>query len=428
MRRNKPIILMNITIIIISLIFCTGALTWCDMLSGSASYEEVSGQRSTEEDETGKIKQEIAEEDKPEIVINPEDINITFAPENPYLGKEFEIYIDIENPEIEIADLNYDVYIGDELIGNYNASPITVTAPDEEKDLGLVFYPPIKSGGEIKLKPHIAWCLNYTLDPIPTESGSIVEGVGVYNDGYIFIGDSDCNNPVIGFASFDIGKLVGAIINDANLNLKIKEEIGNIDENQLNSNIHCRSNPFTGSLFLSPTTLGEHGDMNIIGGSFSSNDTIEIGVFEGMQDHFQESSDRLVFIMASDYQLSNNNNSMDGYLIDVELEIDYIIPEETPSEPTPSESDDIGGIGTLLTLDEYGRILVLEAFPGSSALEAGIQEGDWIIAIDGLSVENIDIDTVAEKIMGPVGSYVAISIYRNEIVLYYLCKRQPLPE
>ena len=124
---------------------------------------------------------------------------------------------------------------------------------------------------------------------------------------------------------------------------------------------------------------------------------------------------------------SDNDDAADGYLIDAELKIDYSMSEGADKK-TQEESNEIGGMGALLTQDEYGRILVLEPFPDSSALKAGMEKGDWIIAVDGVSIENMDIDSVVDKIMGPVGSKVAISVYRNDQILLSVCTRQPLPE
>ena len=377
-------------------------------------------------------------EQQPDQKIDINDINITIVPENPYLGKEFEIYVDIENPEIKIADLNYDVYIGDELIGNFNSSPIKVTAPDQEEDLELVFYPSIYFG-ESKLTPHLAWMYSETYNPIPSESGSIVDGVGVYNDGYITIGDSDCNNIVIGFVSFDIGQLIDTTIKNATLNLKPKDEFGDFRYHGSFEEI-----PFDFE-WLSPddpdnyTITPEDLDSSLSSRSiphYSLTDDSNInnsGVIvsgEELKNAIQESLDkqlnRLIFTIGVESLTSDNNNSMDGYLFDVKLEVEYTMPEETLSEPAQEESKETGGIGVLLTQDEYSRILVLKPLPDYYSENAELLPGDWIIAVDGTSTENMDIDTVAENIMGPIGSKVSISVYRNDLIQLIIRTRRPL--
>jgi hypothetical protein len=378
-------------------------------------------------------------EQEPVQKIDIKDINITIVPENPYIGKEFEIHIDIDNPEIKIADLTYDVYIGDKFIGNYNSSPIKVTAPDKEEDLELVFYPPMYFGDEIKLKPHIAWLYSETLDPIPNESGSIVDGVGVYNDGYIAIGDSDCNNIVIGFVSFNIGQLIDTTIENATLILKPKSEFG--DFRYYGS---FKEMPFD-FIWLSPDDPENYtitpGDLDsslssrpiphysLTNDSNINNSGVTISGKElknALQRSLNKQLDRIIFTVGVESLNSNNNNVMDGYLFDVELEVEYTMSEKTFSEPAKELSEEIGGIGVLLTQDEYGRIVILEPLRDSSTENAELLPGDWIIAVDGVSTENMDIDTVANKIMGPVDSKVAISVYRNDLIQLIVRTRRPL--
>jgi carboxyl-terminal processing protease len=71
-----------------------------------------------------------------------------------------------------------------------------------------------------------------------------------------------------------------------------------------------------------------------------------------------------------------------------------------------------GGTGMLL-LDQPGTFVsVQRVFPNTPAAQAGVQEGDRIIAIDGVSVQGWKIDQVSEKLRGTPGSQVFVTYSR----------------
>lgn len=69
------------------------------------------------------------------------------------------------------------------------------------------------------------------------------------------------------------------------------------------------------------------------------------------------------------------------------------------------------GIG--LWLDSpRGRLTVVSAMNGSSAAAAGLRAGDEIVAIDGLATERLRQDQAIERIRGPVGTEVRLTVAR----------------
>ncbi len=71
-----------------------------------------------------------------------------------------------------------------------------------------------------------------------------------------------------------------------------------------------------------------------------------------------------------------------------------------------------GGIGVKPARNQSGE-LILFPFPGSPASRAGIQEGDILIAVEGLEITpSIDIDTILASIRGPKGEKVVLEILR----------------
>ena len=87
---------------------------------------------------------------------------------------------------------------------------------------------------------------------------------------------------------------------------------------------------------------------------------------------------------------------------------------------TPKESENFnrttngryGGTGMLLEEQKGVGVLVSRVFPHTPAEEAGVQEGDRIIAIDGVSTQNWEIAKISEKLRGTPGSQVAVTYSR----------------
>ena len=71
-----------------------------------------------------------------------------------------------------------------------------------------------------------------------------------------------------------------------------------------------------------------------------------------------------------------------------------------------------GGIGVRLSRDSDGN-LVLFPFPDSPAEKAGVVEGDWLIAVNDLTVSSdTPLETVQAALRGPVGEWVEIEVTR----------------
>lgn len=71
-----------------------------------------------------------------------------------------------------------------------------------------------------------------------------------------------------------------------------------------------------------------------------------------------------------------------------------------------------GGTGMLLEEQKGIGVVVSRVFPHTPAEEAGVQEGDRITAIDGVSVQDWEIGKVSDKLRGTPGSQVAVTYAR----------------
>lgn len=78
-------------------------------------------------------------------------------------------------------------------------------------------------------------------------------------------------------------------------------------------------------------------------------------------------------------------------------------------------SGELTGVGIQISQDEEtNEILVVSPIEDTPAFEAGIRSQDVIIAIDGESTEGMDLSDAVNKIRGPVGSTVVLTVRRGE--------------
>ncbi len=71
-----------------------------------------------------------------------------------------------------------------------------------------------------------------------------------------------------------------------------------------------------------------------------------------------------------------------------------------------------GGIGAELGTSASGTIVVISPLAGTPAAKAGLKPEDQIVAVNGSSTANMNVDEVVNIVRGPVGSTVTLSILR----------------
>jgi len=70
-----------------------------------------------------------------------------------------------------------------------------------------------------------------------------------------------------------------------------------------------------------------------------------------------------------------------------------------------------GGIGIEVTM-EGGLVKVVTPMDGTPAAKAGIRAGDYIAAIDGTAVEGMKLEEASDKMRGPAGTPITLSVIR----------------
>lgn len=88
----------------------------------------------------------------------------------------------------------------------------------------------------------------------------------------------------------------------------------------------------------------------------------------------------------------------------------YIPPDEMESFRGSVENE-FGGIGIQVAV-EQGRLTVISPLVGTPAYRAGIQAGDWVTEIAGLSTRDMTLDDAVKKMKGQLGSEVHVTIMR----------------
>ncbi len=102
----------------------------------------------------------------------------------------------------------------------------------------------------------------------------------------------------------------------------------------------------------------------------------------------------------------------------------FLTPEEVESN-RQGLSGKYVGIGVQLENREE-EVVVSAPIDGSPADEAGVKTGDVIVAVNGEGVEGEDVSQIAEKVRGPEGSPVELTVRRGEEDRSFELKREEL--
>jgi hypothetical protein len=84
-----------------------------------------------------------------------------------------------------------------------------------------------------------------------------------------------------------------------------------------------------------------------------------------------------------------------------------------PTKPGETPQLELIGIGVSLKPDGE-TLLIQRVYPESGAADAGIAEGDRIVAVDGVPVAQLGLDGSIQSIRGPEGTQVTLMIRRGE--------------
>ncbi len=89
------------------------------------------------------------------------------------------------------------------------------------------------------------------------------------------------------------------------------------------------------------------------------------------------------------------------------------LPEENYQKMQVETSGKFGGLGVEITT-ENGLVKVVSPIDDTPAFNAGLQSGDFIIGADEESLVGLPLNEAVEKLRGPIGSKIVITIQRGQ--------------
>ncbi|NCF45950.1 MAG: PDZ domain-containing protein [Alphaproteobacteria bacterium] len=89
------------------------------------------------------------------------------------------------------------------------------------------------------------------------------------------------------------------------------------------------------------------------------------------------------------------------------------LPEENYEKMQVETSGKFGGLGVEITT-ENGLVKVVSPIDDTPAFNAGLQSGDYIIGADEESLVGLPLNEAVEKLRGPIGSKIVITIQRGQ--------------
>lgn len=107
-------------------------------------------------------------------------------------------------------------------------------------------------------------------------------------------------------------------------------------------------------------------------------------------------------------------NALNGMLSGLDPHSDYMDPTQYKDMQVQTNGS-FGGLGLEVTEDSQGFIKVVTPIDGTPAAKAGIKPGDLIVSIDGKSVQGLSLTTAVNRMRGPPGSTITLTIKRAGI-------------
>ncbi|MEQ1768944.1 MAG: S41 family peptidase [Devosia sp.] len=112
-----------------------------------------------------------------------------------------------------------------------------------------------------------------------------------------------------------------------------------------------------------------------------------------------------------------------GMLTSLDPHSDYLSPDDFTAVQEDT-SGQFGGLGIEVTMDQ-GVIKVISPIDDTPASRAGILANDYIVELNGKSVQGMVLDDAVEMMRGPLGSEVKITVIREGamVPLYFTLAR-----
>ena len=158
-------------------------------------------------------------------------------------------------------------------------------------------------------------------------------------------------------------------------------------------------------------TLGIFTAVKLTGPVLAENNSDKVDVYEQL-DLFGDIFDRIRSEYVEEVDAKELiEAAINGMLTSLDPHSGYLPPvdAEKMREQTRGE---FGGLGIEVTQEE-GFVKVVSPIDGTPADEAGMEAGDFITHVDGESVLGLTLNEAVERMRGPVGSEIVITVVRE---------------
>jgi carboxyl-terminal processing protease len=106
-------------------------------------------------------------------------------------------------------------------------------------------------------------------------------------------------------------------------------------------------------------------------------------------------------------------NAIKGVLTGLDPHSTYLTPKEVEEEQAETRGE-FGGLGIDVTMED-GVVKVITPIDNMPAERAGVSAGDSITAIDGEMLKGLSMDAAVDRMRGPVGSPIVLTIARKGV-------------
>ncbi|RYE60659.1 MAG: S41 family peptidase [Hyphomicrobiales bacterium] len=105
--------------------------------------------------------------------------------------------------------------------------------------------------------------------------------------------------------------------------------------------------------------------------------------------------------------------AIQGMLTSLDPHSGYLPPVEY-DEMREDTSGEFGGLGIEVTMEE-GTIKVISPIDETPASRAGILANDFIVELDGVSIQGLSLDEAVGKMRGPIGTSIKVTVVREGV-------------
>ncbi|MEM1272440.1 MAG: S41 family peptidase [Pseudomonadota bacterium] len=126
-------------------------------------------------------------------------------------------------------------------------------------------------------------------------------------------------------------------------------------------------------------------------------------VFDRIRGNYVEEVDEADLIQAA----------INGMLTSLDPHSSYLPPRDFDSMQVQTRGE-FGGLGIEVTQEE-GFVRVITPMDGTPAMEAGVEAGDFITAVDGEALLGLTLEESVDLMRGPIGSEIVITVVREDV-------------